>query len=356
MRPTALLVLSLLVRGLGGQDYAPAARGRYVHEPDRADPELPAAQRAAGLTAADTLLAILGRTELFRNPVGVTVSAWREVNVQRGGWQSGRPYYYGIGASIAYLVKGDDGQIEDGPGISLVIRVNSIPCAPVDNDGVEPDSGPPVSESREHGARITGRFREHDIYDGSCVVIAGRPGGPIVPLTKERYLRILIADRGVRAMANREEMRKPSTQQAGVPREMQARMDSVIRAARQLADSGLGVQTNTLKAQLAAMPPAERRRQAAVELNGVDGESLADVDSTDALPLVQLNPRWFDTTLPATTPQLISVELMGIQKGVVPFGYDESDDATTRRMALGVRLRDQLDWAAIESLVRRTPR
>jgi hypothetical protein len=88
---------------------------------------------------------------------------------------------------------------------------------------------------------------------------------------------------------------------------------------------------------------------------GIDGERLVDVDSAGSLPLIQLNPRFFDSSLPASVPQVISVGIAGLQDGVTPFGYgDGTDDATKRVFAIGARLRDQLDWSAIEALVRRT--
>jgi hypothetical protein len=336
----------------GAQDYATTSRGSYTLEADRTNPDLPSDQTRAGLKAADTLLVLLKNTDLFRNRAGVNVSAWREVNVDRGAWGAGRPYYYGVGASVSLLVWEQDGvgkrHLSNSAAISVLIRVNGIPCAPIDNDGDEPDGGPPVSESRDNGARITGAFRGHDIYDGQCVFVRRTAEMPIMPLTKERYLKIEIARLQGRGDTNRARMKDDARFSPDVQK--------AIRAARMRADSGLSGRGREVQARLNAMSPAERRRQAAVQMHGVDGESLADVDSADALPLVQMNLKFFDPTLAATAPQVIQVVIPGMQKGVTPFGFDAEDDAFRHAFAVGARLRDQLDWSALDALVRRSPK
>lgn len=164
------------------QEYATTQRGSLTMAGDEVSPELTPAQRRAGLQAADALLALLKKTELFRDLSGVSVSAWREVNIERGGWQTGRPFSYGVGASVSYLVWNQDGKggrgIENGPTLHVEIRVNGTPCVPSDNDGVVADSGAPVSESRDNGARVTGQFRGRPIYDGSCVFFTGGSASP----------------------------------------------------------------------------------------------------------------------------------------------------------------------------------
>lgn len=407
----AIPTLLLVAAELSGQEYAASQRGTFKVTTDAVNPDIPAAQVRAGLEAADTLLAILKKAELFRNPVGVNVSAWREVNLDRGRWQTGRPYYYSVGATISQLVWKRDANgtrsLEEGPVTRVMIRVNGIPCAPIDNDGVEPDSGPPVSESRDNGARITGSFRGHAVYDGECLFMVRGTGSPIAPLTKERYMRLEILRLQGRLAGNRASMtdeaeHRPSDENkamltekaptmdcapfiaalggdaAGKKKAMeqckeanatiakqwkasQAEMregasasDSGIHAARVLADTGGKSVVRRLQAELASMSPAERRKQASV-VTSIDGERLVDVDSAGSLPLIQLNPRFFDSSLPATVPQVISIEIAGLQDGVTPFGYGEgTEDATRRVFAIGARLRDQLDWSAIETLVRKT--
>jgi hypothetical protein len=129
------------------------------------------------------------------------------------------------------------------------------------------------------------------------------------------------------------------------------RKNAVDQCKQAVAQAG-GEAVNQYQAQLNAMSPAERRRQAAV-----DGERLSDVDSADALPLVQLNPKFYDNTVGATVPQLIAVTIPGLQSGRVPFGFgDGTEDGVRTQLAIGARLRDQLDWAALEGLVRRSAR
>ena len=133
-------------------------------------------------------------------------------------------------------------------------------------------------------------------------------------------------------------------------------IDSTVRANRMLADSGLKDEAHQSELKLAAMSPAERRRQAVV-IHGFDSDSLTDVTDPTGLPLEQFNVRFFDSATPPYVPQVISVAMPGLQTGFMPFGFgDESNEASRRRVALGTRLRDQLDWAALEGLLRRNPR
>lgn len=408
---TSALLLLGAVRTAAAQEYASNAHGTFKLRSDNVAPEIPAAQASAGLKAADTILAILKKTELFRTLTGVSIEANREVSVEPGGWQAGRPYYYGVEVRISLLVRQEASALPgDGPYIDVVIRGNSSGCGDVD-DAVPADGGPPVTALDGAGARITGEYRGHPVYDGSCLFMTAHPGSPTVPVTKERYLKIRIAqlrNRGARNRASMqgEERNKPSeaikasqtaavagkapvmdcaemvkaipdassrktamdqckqgnaqivaqwAQAQGQAGSGGSEIDSTVRANRMLADSGLKDEAHAYELRLAALSPAERRRQAAI-VHGFDGDSLTDVKDPTALPLEQLNTSFFDKATPPYVPQVISVGMPGLQAGFMPSGFgDGSSEANQRRVALGTRLRDQLDWAALEKLLRRNP-
>lgn len=394
------------VQMAAAQEYASTSRGTFKLLADHVAPEIPGSQARLGLKAADTILAILKKTDLFRNATGVNIEAYREVKVDPGGWQAGRQYSYGVNAHISLLVR-NGSRVDDGASIDVLIYANGVGCVEVD-DAVPADGGPSVSILEGVGARITGEFRAHPVYDGSCLFMTAHPGSPTVPLTKERYLKIRVAqlrDRGARNRASMqsEARNKPSavSQAAGAGKapvmdcaqmvsaipdaasrktamdqckqanaqisaqwaQSQAEagsggseIDSTVRANRMLADSGLKDEAHAYELRLAALPPAERRRQAAI-VHGFDGDSLTDVKDPTALPLEQFNVSFFDKATPPYVPQVISVGMPGLQAGFMPYGYgDGSNEANQRLVALGTRLRDQIDWAALEGLLRRNPR
>src|SRR5438067_11269116 len=92
------------------QAYAPNVRGTFKLVADNVSSDVPTAQARQALKAADTLLAILKRAELFRNPIGVNVEAQRVVWLQDGEWRGGRPYSYGVQAKVSLLVKSENGR------------------------------------------------------------------------------------------------------------------------------------------------------------------------------------------------------------------------------------------------------
>ena len=404
-------LLLIALDTVGAQEYAPNERGAVTMAGDHVSPDIPAAQVRAALKATDTLIAILKKTELFRNPIGININLTRYVLTEPVPWQAGRPYYYGVETDISYLVwrrdyKGDR-LLDNGTTLVSSIDINGIPCVPHHDDVVAPDGGPPVSESRDGGARITGEFRGHAVYS-ECVFMTRQAGSPLAPLTKERYMRLQILRLQKRVSTNRANMgeeaeRPPSADSkamvagkapvidcdqlvGGMPGDAAAKKklldqckdanaqgakvyaqsqasvnagapaeDSSLRAARVLADTGMNSQVRALQALLAAMPASERRRQAAAYVDARSGERLSDVDSVDTFPLVQLNARFFDNSLQPTVPQVVGVSMPDLQPGIPPSGFgDGTRDESKRVAALGARLRDQLDWTALEALVRKT--
>ena len=275
----------------------------------------------------------------------------------------------------------------------------------------EPDRGPSVLDN----VRQTGTFRGHPVYNGECVVLSGRPAPPFVPLTKERYQRILIAGTRADSIRHAQDRRDDAVRLAAAgarPKSAKDSPDSVVEAAYKAmkafdpagaekyrqqmlqaareADSMVKAQANDpaarrgdslvkamtaqapafegqrlreLQAALDAMSPAERQSPVAVIIHGVDwdfrGDGLADINDPGSSPLVQLNPAFFDRTRPATAPQIITVCLPGLQ-GLVDKRYEmyagderEQERAKAERRAHdAVLIRDRLDWAALEALVK----
>jgi hypothetical protein len=85
-----------------------------------------------------------------------------------------------------------------------------------------------------------------------------------------------------------------------------------------------------------------------------------DGSDAGASPLMELNPAVYDRSLPPSVPQVIMVCLPGLQglanKASDLMAEGPERNAEQRRLAArvrdAVRIRDQLDWAALEALVR----
>ena len=118
------------------------------------------------------------------------------------------------------------------------------------------------------------------------------------------------------------------------------------------------------QAKLDALSPEERRAPVAVITHhgtwSYRDDELADINDPESSPLVQLNPTFFDRTRPATAPQIVTVCIPGIQ-GLENKAYErlaEGSERDQERRSLeqqtrdAVRIRDHLDWAALEAMVK----
>jgi hypothetical protein len=126
----------------------------------------------------------------------------------------------------------------------------------------------------------------------------------------------------------------------------------------------VGARLRTLEAQLHGLSAAERQKPVAVEVHGTEWnwatDEVADIDAADSDPLVQINPAFYDKSAAPSVPQLIWICLPGLQ-GNVDTGYeryagdtrDQEQRKAERRVHDAVLIRDNLDWAALEALVRR---
>ena len=123
---------------------------------------------------------------------------------------------YGVNASLHYFAMADDGQrIGDQGGIVPFSVVVNMPGRYTDAEEIstELDHGPSILSD----LRQTGEYRGHPIYNGECITVTGRAEPPFVPLTMERYYKLMIAD-----------FRRDSTQNAA-----RQRKDDAAAASRQ---------------------------------------------------------------------------------------------------------------------------
>lgn len=372
-------------------------------------------QRRALFAAADTVLSILKRDDALAKPIGYEVELRRMAGVTEGGDDDhllGKGLHYAVSGVLAYDEVGDDGHggktiSADGDKAPFSIVVNA-PGRLTDAEQLarEPDHGPSVLGN----VRQTGVFRGHPVYNGDCVVISGKSTPAFVPLTMERYQKLLIlnyrADSAYHTTQNRADLAKhqaapklkPPTGKLDANEEQayemikkmdpaqaeeyrkqiiqadseayartqdpaNARGDSIVTAMIQQAPSDAGVHVQQMQAKLDAMSPADRQKPVAVVIHHVDWEfntdELVSMDDPGGSPLVQLNPAFFDQTRPVTAAQLVTVCLPGLQ-GLENKDYDrlsgsERDDERAkleRRTRDAALIRDHLDWAALEALVK----
>jgi hypothetical protein len=220
--------------------------------------------------------------------------------------------------------------------------VNTVGPRP-ENDALPqpPDGGPPVFTLRQ-----TGQFRGRPIYDRECTYIARRAAAPFVPVTRERFIRNRILT--IRADSQRYASQMAKAGASGA----NASAQQFIRQGNEM----LGGQIRGLEDQLASLSADERQQPVSVHgyqiFADVDFKraELANADDPDATGVVQWNPAFFDHALPPDVPQIIWVCLPGLQEGVPPLHDQTSWDAQRARIA--GQLRDQIDWAGLEQMVR----
>ena len=288
--------------------------------------------------------------------------------------------------------------------------------AEMENDATELDRGTRIMGKDEGGLevyRTTGSFHSRPFYGGSCTYLTHRAAPPIIPVTKERYLTLSLlemrADQSHHAGQLEQDSKyssnaqlqeflrgRPARQQdnqklyvqmkaAGLSdaqlKEMKAQFDTVEKqqeeALRKLTTDGTDKRFQDIvqkgregeaqavadqQGQLNALSPAERRSPVALIAEGRHefhiAESLGD---TTALPLMQPNASFYDASLGPDAAQLIWVCGYHLQ-GLEDRGYErlaEGSDSwrqekafNERRIRDMVRFRDQLDWSALDALLK----
>ena len=374
-----------------------------------------AVQRRAAFAASDAIIAVLRRDDALAKPIGYSVTIARVAGVTQalpGDAPVEGSLHYGITGALHYFATADDGRTvtDSGGTVPFSIIVNAPGRLGDAEQLTTPlDRGPSVlSDLRE-----TGKFREHPIYNGECVVVSGRPVPPFVSLTTERYYQLSIL--GARADSTRhasEQKEGAATQAAANAKanssvehakreadnrktyetikqfdpkaaeqflegsrkaeaDLQAQTqgssartsDSLVANLVRQAQVDAGKRIRDLQSTLRGLSPAERAAPASVTTRGGDltwrADDLARADDPDSSPLVQLNPAFFDRSRSATAPQIITVCVPGLQ-GREDTSYDRlaGDERERERVMLerrtrdAVLIRDHLDWSALEALLK----
>lgn len=286
----------------------------------------------------------------------------------------------------------------------------------MEDDATEPDKGPRIMGGDEGGLdvyRKTGAFHGHPIYGGSCTYLTHRTAAPIIPVTKERYLNVellklratqtrhdgqrqqdgkfssnarlqeFLQGRPAREAQNQKmfaELKKSGVDTAQL-RQMKEEFDKVEKqqeaALRGQTSDGTDQRMQSLveqgrageadrvaqkQAELDALSPAERRSPVALIAHGRQEFSVAEsLEDTTALPLMQPNAAFYDASLGADAVQLLW--LCGYHfQGLEDRGYErlaEGSDSWRQEKAMNerrirdmVRFRDQLDWSALDALLK----
>jgi hypothetical protein len=360
---------------------------------------LPATQAKMAAAGEDWLMALFKRNRALADPVGFTAVMHRSNGRTIAAKALGLPFNYGITTAMTPLGWAEDDHggrtiRANQTGYDFVVLVNGTGLGADIDEPLGADGGP----SLIRGYRQTGSFRGHPIYDGQCVFITRNGLPPLIPVTRERYLREKIArarrdsarfadeqkasgntttsdsyaqylrDKAKReadmmAVYNRIKKTDPAAAkefiagwrkgEAENERQIKATnggatTDAEIANARASATAELGQAIQKVRDQLDAMTPAERTDPALIVDLGVGQTRLANDDDSDTTPLMQINPAAYNRALGLDVPQVVSVCLPGLQSG-----FDREDRNWTPRMArLTAGIRDGFDWAALEGLVK----
>jgi len=299
----------------------------------------PSARRAAA-ALADSLLSVLRRDPALSSPIGYTVSLHRVAGSNSGDARAdGARFYAGVsGAFWGFLLKDGAPEPEASGKTPFDAYVNNLWACPYSEDyAIEArgksmiDGGLPILA----GIRRTGELRGHPIYNGQCIVLTNRREPPFLPVSRERYLKLELLGMRAKLDAFRRQIDYD-------------KLDPNMRAAydNSLEESNRIITARA--AELERMSAADRAAPAAVRQNGVDDSTLVAPDEDGAAPLVTINPAFFDRSLPGGVAQVITVNLPFVQAGVTP---QRTPDEPARR-AHAEKIRDGLDWAALERMLR----
>jgi hypothetical protein len=416
-----LLLSSAAIAGAQGTDpeHAPGSL-RVVNEIPNAQ-GLTAAQRAQASAIANGVIILLRRDPAIANPVGYSVTVRAVAHSRLPGDAPGIPYHVVLYGQANYFEWHDNArgtrQVQLGSGgFDFTIAVNAVGYpAELDAADEELDHGTRVmgaDEGERDIYRVTGSFRGHPVYGGSCTYLSHRTVPPVVAVTKERYLSLellklrgaqthhetqraqtgqyssndqlqkFLRDRPSREASNRktldalrsagasdEQIRQAAATFDEVEKQHEAALrkatgDGTDEQMQNIVASGQRAEADRIaskQAALDALSPAERRSQAALVIHGRGQFSLGDISDPSTLPLIQPNAAFYDTSLGAGVPQLIwlcAYHFQGLEDKSyerLASGSDEWKEEKAwneRRIRDVVRLRDQLDWSALDALVK----
>jgi len=204
--------------------------------------------------------------------------------------------------------------------------------------------------------------------------VVTRPGAPplTLPVTRAEYvaavIRELEGERGAvtgdlaqgvsaleREVAAARARRDAAAVQAASEALREMRKASVELQGGGVASDGVA----QLRRELAAMSPVDRRRPAYLAVTHADSADdveekgrvmsrLVD-DARNGVPVVRINPAYWDRRLPRTTPQLL----------IIAFSrrHDREAEVSDANMHRALReVEDALDWSALRAIVERPER
>jgi hypothetical protein len=369
-------------------------------------------QRAAALAEAQSVLDVLRGDVALTSPIGFAVVVKRLASARLPGDAPGMPYHAAVLGSIDYFGLEDDGH----GGKDIGLNGGIVPFHVAINAFGDEGAIVSTDEEVDHGPRVlydlkeTGKFRGRPVYNGACTYISHRPVPPLVPLTLERYytlelikaraaqsqfardratqtktpaqdaLQRFLKDRPEREASNQkmiDAVRKMGADQATIQqmtqtfRDTEKEQEAGLRAAaagnadqkyqeiiedgRQQQDAGIA----QMQAKLDALSPEERKSPAYLIDHGRSIYTLGTKDDESMVLPMQPNPAFYDQSISPSVPQLLWFCLPGLQ-GVVDSTYqmyagnerEEEKRTAERRLADAMRIRDKLNWAALEALVK----
>lgn len=369
-------------------------------------------QRAAAFTEAQSVLDVLRADAALTSPVGYGVVVKRLASARLPGDGPGMPYHAAVLGAIAYFGLEDDGR----GGKQIGFTGGTVPFHIAINTFGDQGEIEDTDEEADHGPRVlydlkeTGKFRGRPVYNGACTYISHRPVPPLVPLTMERYYRLelikargdssrhasqratetttpssdalqkFLHDKPQRDASNRatiDAVRKMGGDSATIRqmtetiRDAEKQMEAGLRAAAangsdqkfqeivKQGREGEAANIAQLQEKLAALSPAERKSPAYLIDHGRSMYMVGTKDDESMVLPMQPNPAFYDPSISPSVPQLLWVCLPGLQ-GVVDSTYqmyagderEQEKQTAERRVADAVRIRDKLNWAALEALVK----
>lgn len=369
----------------------------------------PGPARTAAYADAQRVLDILRADAALANPVGYSVAAYRIATDRVPSDAPGMPYHSAVFGALNYFWVEPNGTIElHGGSVPFHVAINTVgDPAEIEDPEVEADGGPRVMLT----LKKTGEFRGRPVYNGSCTYITRRPVPPVIPVTQERFLTLellkakgnstrhegqrqattttptsdalqkFLRERPQREAANKktlDALRAAGTDAATIQQVSTAFQDAekqqeaglrsaaaggadqnyqdILERAREGEAQGIA----RIQAQLDALSPSEKKSPAYLIGEGRDSYKLGTKDDEDAILAMQPNAASYDASLPASQPQVLWICIHGLQGVVDSSEYDnyagdsreQSKQTSELRVADGVKIRDKLDWAALEALVK----
>ena len=247
-------------------------------------PGLTAAQRAAASATTNRIIAILRRAPMIANPVGYTVSIRAAAFPRLPGDAPGVPYHVIVFVTIALLRlvrQRARWPIESMPmpsDLDFAIGVNTAGYpGEMENDDAEPDHGTRIMGRDEGGHdvyRTTGSFHGRPFYGGSCTYLTHRTAPPIIPVTKERYLNLVLLKMKSEQSRHEGQLDQDSKYSSNAQlqeflRGRPARQQQNQKMYTQMKAAGLG--EAQLKEMMAQFDTVEKQQEAALRKATTDG-------------------------------------------------------------------------------------